>query len=330
MKYIVSKTNDTHFNMAMEEYCFKKLTDEEEIFILWINQPSIIIGKHQNAIEEINAEYVRENNICVARRVSGGGAVYHDLNNLNYTIISSKVGNEAFDFKTFSQPVINVLKKLGVNAEFTGRNDIQIDSKKICGNAQAYFNGRMMHHGCLLFNVDLTVLTKALKVSKDKIESKGIKSVRSRVTNILDELPKKITIKQFMNMILDEMKSTNKDFTEYVFTDKQLEEIKHARDTKQATWDWVYGKAPDYNIKRGVKYPSGKITTYADVQGSVIKNIKIYGDFFGINDVDDIEKVLIGRKYTYEDVLDALKDIDISKYFLGMTKEEVAKAICEI
>ena len=110
MKYIVSKTNDTHFNMAMEEYCFKKLTDEEEIFILWINQPSIIIGKHQNAIEEINAEYVRENNICVARRVSGGGAVYHDLNNLNYTIISSKVGNEAFDFKTFSQTVINVLK----------------------------------------------------------------------------------------------------------------------------------------------------------------------------------------------------------------------------
>lgn len=188
----------------------------------------------------------------------------------------------------------------------------------------------MMHHGCLLFNVDLTVLTKALKVSKDKIESKGIKSVRSRVTNILDELPKKITIKQFMDMILDEMKSTNKDFTEYVFTDKQLEEIKHARDTKQATWDWVYGKAPDYNIKRGVKYPSGKITTYADVQGSVIKNIKIYGDFFGINDVDDIENVLIGRKYTYEDVLDALKDIDISKYFLGITKEEVAKAICEI
>lgn len=330
MKYIVSKTNDTHFNMAMEEYCFKKMLDEEEIFILWINQPSIIIGKHQNAIEEINAEYVRENNICVARRVSGGGAVYHDLNNLNYTIISSKVGNEAFDFKTFSQPVINVLKKLGVNAEFTGRNDIQIDSKKICGNAQAYFNGRMMHHGCLLFNVDLTVLSKALKVSKDKIESKGIKSVRSRVTNILNELPKKITINEFMDMILDEMKATNKDFTEYVFTESQLNDITKARNEKQATWDWVYGTAPDYNIRRDTKYQSGKITVYADVHNSIIQNIKIYGDFFGINDVDDIEKILIGKKYTYEDVLDALGKIDISKYFLGITKEEVAKSICEL
>lgn len=330
MKYIVSNTNDTHFNMAMEEYFFKKLLDEEEIFILWINQPSIIIGKHQNAIEEINAEYVRENNICVARRVSGGGAVYHDLNNLNYTIISSKVGSEAFDFKTFSQPVINVLKKLGVNAEFTGRNDIQIDSKKICGNAQAYFNGRMMHHGCLLFDVDLTVLSKALKVSKDKIESKGIKSVRSRVTNILNELPEKITIQEFMNMILDEMKSTNKDFSEYIFTDEQLRDIKKAREEKQSTWEWVYGKSPDYNIKRGVKYQSGKITTYADVHGSIIKNIKIYGDFFGINDVDDIEKVLVGRKYTYADVLEALQQFDISKYFLGISREEVAKAICEV
>lgn len=330
MKYIVSKTNDTHFNMAMEEYCFKKLTNEEEIFILWINQPSIIIGKHQNAIEEINAEYVRENNICVARRISGGGAVYHDLNNLNYTIISSKPKNESFDFKTFSQPVINVLKKLGVNAEFTGRNDIQIDNKKICGNAQAYFNGRMMHHGCLLFDVDLTVLSKALKVSKDKIESKGIKSVRSRVTNILNELPKKITINQFMNMILEEMKSTNKEFVEYKFTEEQLNEIKKARDEKQSTWEWVYGKAPDYNIRRDTKYPTGKITVYADVHNSIIKNIKIYGDFFGINDIEDIESLLIGKKYTYKDVLETIKQVDISKYFLGITLEEVAKAICEL
>lgn len=327
MKYIVSKTNDTHFNMAMEEYCFKRLTDEEEIFFLWINQPSIIIGKHQNAIEEINAEYVREHNICVARRVSGGGAVYHDLGNLNYTIISSKVGGEAFDFKTFSKPVINTLEKLGVKAEFSGRNDIQIDGKKISGNAQAYFNGRMMHHGCILFDVDLSVLSKALKVSKDKIESKGIKSVRSRVTNILSELPEKISIQKFMEMILDEMKEENRDFSEYIFTQKQLEEIKRARETKQATWEWVYGKSPEYNIKRDTKYPAGKITVYADVENSLIKNIKIYGDFFGVNDVDDIERLLLGKKYTYQDVLSAIKTVDISKYFLGISAEEVAKAV---
>lgn len=330
MKYIVSNTNDTHFNMAMEEYCFKKLINEEEIFILWINQPSIIIGKHQNAIEEINAEYVKENNICVARRISGGGAVYHDLNNLNYTIISSKVGEQAFDFKTFSQPVINVLKKLGVDANFTGRNDIEIDGKKICGNAQAYFNGRMMHHGCLLFNVELSVLANALKVSKDKIESKGIKSVRSRVTNILNELPIKIDIETFMNMILEEMKETNENFTEYVFSKEELEEIENTKNSKQATWDWVYGKSPDYNIKRDTKYPSGKITVYVDVHESVIKEIKIYGDFFGINDVSDIEQLLLNKKYTNEEVLKSLENVDISKYFFAMSKEDVANAICNI
>lgn len=330
MKYFVSKTNDTHFNMAMEEYCFKKLTDEEEIFFLWINSPSIIIGKHQNAIEEINAEYVRTHNICVARRISGGGAVYHDLENLNYTIISSKVGNEAFDFKTFSAPVIRVLKKLGVNAEFSGRNDIQIDGKKISGNAQAYFNGRMMHHGCILFNVDLTVLAKALKVSKDKIESKGIKSVRSRVTNIFSELANKISIQQFMQMILDEMKEENGDFSEYVFSQSQLDEIQKARDAKQATWEWVYGESPSYNIRREAKYPACKLSVHADVQNSVIKNIKIYGDFFGVGDTEEIEKLLIGKKYTYKDVLNALKTVDISKYFFGLSHEEAANAISEV
>lgn len=329
MRYIINNSNDPAYNIALEEYCFKNLLDIEEIFILWINQPAIIIGKHQNAIEEINTEYVRDHNIKVARRVSGGGAVYHDLNNLNYTIISSKT-NAPFDFKTFSQPVINVLKKLGVNASFSGRNDIEIDGKKICGNAQAYFNGRMMHHGCLLFDVDLTVLEKALKVSKDKIESKGIKSVRSRVTNILDELPNKITIEEFKDLILQEMKDENPDMTEYVFSKEQLETIDKNRSQKHANWDWVFGKSPEYNIRRDTKYPFGKITVYVDVVESKIKDIKIYGDFFGIKDVNNIEDILKDTKYTYESILEKIKDVNISEYFLGMSYEDVAKAICNV
>lgn len=330
MKYIVNTSNDPAFNIALEEFAFKNLTNEKELFILWINEPTIVIGKHQNAIEEINSEYVKEHNINVVRRISGGGAVYHDLNNLNYTIISSNDKEGAFDFKKFSQPVINVLKDLGVNAQFTGRNDIEIDGKKICGNAQAYYKGRMMHHGCLLFNVDLSVLANALKVSKDKIESKGVKSVRARVTNILNELPEKITIKEFADKILDEMKRENPDLTEYKLSEKELNAIKKNRDEKHATWDWVYGTAPDYAIRRDVKYPTGKITVYVDVEKSKVKDIKIYGDFFGIKDVYDIENIIIGKKYTYEDILEALKDIDISKYFLGMEKEDIAKAICNV
>ena len=177
----------------------------------------------------------------MVRRISGGGAVYHDLNNLNYTIISKEDENKAFDFKSFSTPVINTLAELGVKAEFTGRNDLEIDGKKFCGNAQAYINGRIMHHGCLLFDVDLSVLANALKVSKDKFESKGVKSVRARVTNIIDELPEKITVEEFRDLLLDYMKKEYPEMTEYVFSDEELAEINRIKETKFGTWDWNYG-----------------------------------------------------------------------------------------
>lgn len=327
MKYIVNKSNNPAYNIALEAYAFRELLSENEIFILWINEPAIIIGKHQNTIQEINKEYIDAHGIHVARRLSGGGAVYHDLNNLNYTIISNKSEEGAFDFKTFSQPVIETLADLGVKAEFTGRNDLEINGKKFCGNAQAYYKGRMMHHGCLLFDVDMTVLGDALKVSKDKIESKGIKSVRARVTNILDELPEKITVNEFSDKILAKMKETYPDMTEYVLSEDELAKIQKSADEQFGNWDWVYGKAPEYTIERNVRYPAGKINTFANVEKSIIKNIKIYGDFFGIKDVQDIEELLVGTRYENKDVLEKLKTIDTTQYFSGMTVEEVAKAI---
>lgn len=327
MKYIVNKSNNPAYNIALEAYAFRELLSEDEIFILWINEPAIIIGKHQNTIQEINKEYIDAHGIHVARRLSGGGAVYHDLNNLNYTIISNKSEEGAFDFKTFSQPVIETLADLGVKAEFTGRNDLEINGKKFCGNAQAYYKGRMMHHGCLLFDVDMTVLGDALKVSKDKIESKGIKSVRARVTNIIDELPEKITVNEFSDKILAKMKETYPDMTEYVLSEDELAKIQKSADDQFGNWDWVYGKAPEYTIERNVRYPAGKINTFANVEKSIIKNIKIYGDFFGIKDVQDIEELLVGTRYENKDVLEKLKTIDTTQYFSGMTVEEVAKAI---
>ncbi|MGT2636946.1 lipoate--protein ligase [Streptococcus ratti] len=327
MKYIVSHSNNPAFNIALEAYAFREMLDEDEIFILWINEPTIVIGKHQNAIEEINKEYTDAHVIHVVRRLSGGGAVYHDLNNLNYTIISNKADEGAFDFKTFSKPVIDTLAKLGVKAEFTGRNDLEIDGKKFCGNAQAYYKGRMMHHGCLMFDVDTSVLADALKVSKDKIESKGIKSVRARVTNINDELPQKMDVLAFRDALLEQVKEENPDMTEYEFSEAELERISQSEKEQFGNWDWIYGAAPEYTIKRSVRYPAGKITTYANVEKSVIKSIKIYGDFFGIGDVSDIEQLLVGSRYEYKDILEKLKTIDTNNYFSRMTTEEVAKAI---
>lgn len=313
MKYIVNTSNDPAYNVALEAYAFQKLTDIDEIFILWINEPAIIIGRHQNTIQEINKEFIDKNGIHVVRRLSGGGAVYHDLNNLNYTIISNNTQEGAFDFQTFSKPVIDTLAKLGVKAEFTGRNDLEINGQKFAGNAQAYYKGRMMHHGCLLFDVDMSVLGQALKVSKDKIESKGIKSVRARVTNIVDHLSDKITVQEFSDAILAQMKEEYPEMDEYVLSDAELSEIQAMRDNQFATWDWTYGKAPEYTIERGVRYPAGKITTYANVENSTIKSVKIFGDFFGVKPVDDIEKMLEGVRYDYKDVLAALKTVDTSQ-----------------
>lgn len=329
MKYIVNTSNDPAYNVALEAYAFQKLTDIDEIFILWINEPAIIIGRHQNTIQEINKEFIDKNGIHVVRRLSGGGAVYHDLNNLNYTIISNNTQEGAFDFQTFSKPVIDTLAKLGVKAEFTGRNDLEINGQKFAGNAQAYYKGRMMHHGCLLFDVDMSVLGQALKVSKDKIESKGIKSVRARVTNIVDHLSDKITVQEFSDAILAQMKEEYLEMDEYVLSDAELSEIQAMRDNQFATWDWTYGKAPEYTIERGVRYPAGKITTYANVENSTIKSVKIFGDFFGVKPVDDIEKMLEGVRYDYKDVLAALKTVDTSQYFSRMTPEEITKAIVD-
>ena len=330
MIYYISKTHDTAFNIALEEYCFKKLKDEEEIFLLWINEPSIIVGKYQNTIEEINTEYTREKGIHVIRRISGGGAVYHDLNNLNYTIISNRdKGQEGFNFKEFSKPIIETLAELGVKAEFTGRNDLEIDGQKFCGNAQAYIKDRVMHHGCLLFNVDFSALGDALKVSKDKIESKGVKSVRSRVTNILPHLKTPITVEEFGDKIMEYMKKQYPDMKEYVFSKEELDYIAKRAEVKRS-WEWNYGESPEFNITREKRFKNGKIQIFATVENSRIKNIKFYGDFFGKNeDLSEIENLLKNVKYTVEDVKKKLESIDIGEYFSKFTVDEIVEVIVE-
>ena len=331
MIYIKSTgSNNPAYNIALEEYCFKNLKQFDEIFFLWINEPTIVVGKYQNTIEEINSEYTKKKGINVVRRISGGGAVYHDLNNLNYTIISNKDIGNGFNFKEFSLPIIETLAELGVKADFTGRNDLEIDGQKFCGNAQAYIKGRVMHHGCILFNVDFSALGDALKVSKDKIESKGVKSVRSRVTNILPHLKNPITVEEFADKIMEYMKKHYPDMKEYKFSEEELAIIAKNAEEKHKSWDWVYGQSPEYNITRGKRFPHGKVQIFADVVNSKIKNIKIYGDFFGTKeDLSDFEEKLIGAKYTSEDIRERLKDVDIKEYFAGFTLDEIVEAIVE-
>lgn len=330
MIYVISKSNKPQYNIALEEYCFNKLRHHDKVFMLWINEPSIIVGKHQNTLEEINTAYVREHGIHVVRRISGGGAVYHDHNNLNYTIISNEEKGSEFDFKSFAYPVIDTLASLGVKAEFSGRNDLLIDGKKISGVAQAYKNGRIMHHGCILFNTELSVLSKALEIPKDLIESAGVKSVRSRVDNILGHLPVKISVEDFSERILAQMKTIYPDMTEYVFSEDELAEVDRVSREKFGSWEWNYGNSPKYTITRNTRFTAGKVQIFATVKNSVIEHIKFYGTFFGNNaDLQPIEEALVGVKYTRESVLKILAALPVADYFAGFSVEELAEAVVE-
>ncbi len=329
MIYIINESNKPDYNIALEEYCFKYLTHFDKIFILWINEPSIIVGKNQNTHAEINESFIKKHGINVVRRISGGGAVFHDFNNLNYTIISNESrGSKNFDFKAFSEPVIQTLKELGVDAEFSGRNDITINGKKICGNAQAYLDGRVMHHGCLLFDVDLSVLSKALETSSDVVDAKGVKSVRSRVVNILPHLKDKITIKEFADKILNHMKQKYPEMTEYQFGDEELNVIEKNREEKFGHWSWNFGSNPNAEIVRERRYPGGKIQLFINTKKGVIEDITFFGTFFGVkSDLTEVQDLLKGVKYSAEDITKALSSIDTTSYFAGFTVEELSDAI---
>lgn len=329
MIYLEAKGNDPAYNTALELFAFNELAKKDNVFMLWINQPCIVVGKNQNTREEIDQHYCDENDIKIVRRISGGGAVYHDYNNLNYTIISNEDDEADFNFKSLSQPVIDTLAEMGVKAEFTGRNDLQIGDQKFCGNAQYIKGKRIMHHGCIMFDVDLSVLTKALTVSKDKYESKGKKSVRARVTNIKPHLEDQtLTVKDFMNTLRNFM-DKKYHMEEYVLTEEDEKKVLAIKAEKNDSWDWVYGKNPEFNIKRNRRLLTGKIEANIQVDNGYITNVKFFGDFFGVMDVEDIAKRLVGVKYNKKEVEEVLSKEDINSYFLGAKLEEVVDIIVD-
>ena len=319
---------DPRINLAMEEYILRNMDIEKDDYLLFfINQPSVIVGKNQNTIEEINTDYVEDNDILVVRRLSGGGAVYHDLNNLNFSFLTKDDGNSFHNYKKFTQPVVDALAKLGVNAELSGRNDILAEGRKVSGNAQYATKGRMFSHGTLLFKTDIDAVVNSLKVKKDKIESKGIKSVRSRVGNISDYLKEPLTVEQFRMEILKSIFGGEENIQYYELTDEDWEKINQISKERYQTWEWNYGKSPRFNIQKSHRFPSGSVDIRLEVNKGLIEEVKIFGDFFGVGDVDEIEKLLIGTKYERASIGEALGDMDISHYFGGVSKEEFLKLI---
>lgn len=307
---------DPRINLAIEEYALKHLSLDESYLLFYINAPSIIIGKHQNTIEEINQEYVQEHGVQVVRRLSGGGAVYHDLGNLNFSFITKDDGNSFHNFRKFTQPVVEALHSLGVNAELTGRNDLQVGEQKISGNAQFATRGRMFSHGTLMFDLNLENVAASLKVNPEKFKSKSTKSVRSRVANISSLMDQEMTIVEFREELLRHIFGMEaNEVPEYKLTEQDWEKIHEISKERYQNWDWNYGLSPESNVKHSKKFPVGIIDLRMNIKEGRIEDIKIYGDFFGVGDVADIEDLLRGKRYEEQEVHDALKDTDIKHYF---------------
>ena len=309
-------------NLALEEYALRNFSADNDYLLFYINEPSIIIGRNQNTLEEINHNYVEENNIHIVRRVSGGGAVYHDFGNLNFSFITNHDVKSLSNFKKFTAPVIKVLNNLGLDAELKGRNDIEVGEKKISGTAQFSTGKRMVSHGTLLLNTDLGEVVNALNVKMSKIQSKGHKSVRSRVANISEFLKNPLTIEEFRELVLKGLYEENEPFETYHLTPEQWKSVHQLKEEKYDTWDWNYGRSPKFNIQRNKRFSIGEIDLRIFVEKGYIKDFKIFGDFFGKDPVEQLEQLLIGVRYKLEDISAILKNIDLQEYFGDLSKAD--------
>lgn len=325
MLCIKDLSTDPYFNIAADEYVMKNFT--EDCFMLWRNEPSIIVGKHQNTLAEINVDYVRENKIKVVRRITGGGAVFHDLGNLNFTFIRNSEEGAQVDFRKFTRPILDVLLTMGINAKFEGRNDLTIDGKKFSGNAEHVWRNRTLHHGTLLFSSVMTDLSAALKVNPLKFTDKAVKSVRSRVTNISEHLKEKMDVIEFRDRIMKQIMLMYPDSKMYSYTEEDFAGINKLKDEKFSQWEWNFGYSPKYDFEKMIRTEGGSVEFHLNVEKGVIKDIKIYGDFFHKHDIETIEKSLVGINHDYDSIMENLSHFSFNEYFKNIRVEEFVQGM---
>lgn len=323
MYIIDSPSQDAYFNIALEEYLLYKYPTQD-IFLLYVNAPSIIVGKFQNTLAEINLDYVEKQNIKVVRRMSGGGAVYHDLGNLNFSFHTLLGGNDFMDFSKFTEPVIRLLNELEVPAKLEGRNDLLVDGKKFSGNAKLARNGKMIQHGTILFNSEMSVLGDALKVNPLKFVDKAVKSNRARVTNLAPYLAEGMITDDLKELLIEEMLELNEGAVIYQLTEEDKKGVEQLIEEKYKTWDWNFGFSPKYNFKNAKKIPAGFIEVHLDVErGGLIEKAKIFGDFFASKPIEELEEMLVGKNHDINELNAFFKTIDLTGYFGKVTKDEI-------
>ena len=321
MKLIILDTHDPYLNLAIEEYLFRNATDD--VFMLWQNEPCVVIGKNQNVYAEIDTELAAARGIHIVRRITGSGAVYHDFGNVNYSFIKN-AAEEGIDFSSYTRPIISALHALGADCTLSGRNDLLLGEKKISGNAQFTSGGRTLHHGTLLFDSDLTVLSDVLRVDEEKIKSKAIRSTVSRVTNIKPSIARMMTVDEFIETLGEFIQREYDATLQPPPTIAEVSEIL----TRNRSRDWLYPErslSAKYNLIRKKKLPSCLLTVELEMTNDTITSAAIFGDFFGTRDISELEKILSGIRIT--DVSRVLDGVDVDKYIFGVTPDELIDII---
>jgi lipoate-protein ligase A len=340
MLLIINDSNNAYYNLAAEGYLIDNF--DEDIVMLWRNDNTVVVGKNQNTIEEIDSRYVAEHGISVVRRLTGGGAVFHDMGNVNYTIIQSYQEGLFSNYAYFTETVRDFLQELGVNAMLSGRNDLMIDGKKFSGNAQCVRKGRMMHHGTLMFSSDVKDISGALTPNQKKTESKGVKSVQSHVTNISSHMPEckgrsmdrektdsAMDVEEFMDRLYHYFLRRFPEAVPYELTQEDKASIQQLTDEKYSTWEWNYGASPAFAVNASHKYDFGLVDVRLNVIRGCIKEIRIFGDFFGVRSISELEDLLAGTEYRADAIRQALADIALGDYISGMTAEELIELMMQ-
>ena len=321
MLCILSPYTNPYFNLASEEYLLKCF--QEDVFLLYRNTPSIVVGKHQNTLAEINLPFVQEQEIQVARRISGGGTVFHDLGNLNFAFFTAGKEGALVDYKRATLPIIEALGEMGLKVKLGERNELLLKKLKISGTASHVWKQRVLHHGTLLFSSEMADMSSALKTVQDRFTDRAVRSVPSKVTNILDHLSEEMDVEQFQSAILDYMLRTNKDARLYQFSHSDIAEIEARRDSKFATWEWNFGYSPKYQFCKSITFKSGHLDIHMNVEKGVIKDLKIVGNFISVKDVAQLEQHLIGAIHDPETLRIRLYEIEVSDYIADLENEEL-------
>lgn len=324
MFYTELKSTDPYFNFAFEEYL---LTYKKDGDLLTIGQiaNTVLIGINQNVEEEINLKYVEEHNMTVMRRKTGGGAVYYDLGGLGYSFITDERSSEDSYYRFFSLPVCRALKALGVPAEFAGRNDILVDGKKVSGAAQRVVNGRVDHHGTLLFDSDPEAIAAALRVDPEKFKSKSAKSVKARVGNLKDYLPQFESIEEFKEAFLKEL-FKGKELIKYSLTEEEIKIVNQIAEQYRSR-EWTYGRSPGFEYNNKKRFPGGTLAVSADIREGIISGIIFTGDFMATTGLTDIEAALTGARYEKSAVKEILQRFDLEPYFGSITADEITEVL---